>query len=347
MKEAALEPLLVVDGIRKHFGGTDTVAVDDLSLAVSPGEIYGLIGPDGAGKTTTMRIVSGLIRADAGRVRAFGGTIPGDERRLRAHVGYMPQQYSLYGDLSVEENLRFFAGMYGVARPVRDEREARLLRMARLEEFRDRPAAALSGGMYKKLALACALVHAPRLLLLDEPTNGVDPISRRELWAFLGELLGEGVAVLVSTPYMDEAERCHRVGLLVEGRLVAEGTPRGLIAAFGHTILEVAGLAAFASPAAFAGKPGVRDVYTVGKKLHVVTDEGPGLTAAIAEMARAAGLGDVRVAEVAPSFEDVFLDLSASGRNTARAGLTPPVGACGPSGPAAPGGGEHGGAPHA
>jgi len=305
-----MEPALAITGLTKSFGTTRAVA--GVSLEVQPGEVYGLIGPDGAGKTTTMRAVTGLVGADAGDIRALGFRVPGEERSLRAQLGYMPQQYSLYGDLSVQENLRFFAGMYGVARADLLEREKRLLGIARLEQFRDRPAAALSGGMYKKLALSCALIHSPRLLLLDEPTIGVDPISRRELWAFLGELITGGVAVMVSTPYMDEAERCHRVGLLVDGRLVAQGRPRDLIAGFGHTVLEVSAAPVPPGEELFVRQPGVLDVYPVGKRLHVVTDEGEAMAARLVALAREAGLAGVRVAPVPPSFEDVFLALSAA-----------------------------------
>jgi len=305
-----MEPALAITGLVKSFGAVRAVA--GVTLEVAPGEVYGLIGPDGAGKTTTMRAVTGLIGTDAGEMRALGYRVPGEERGLRAHLGYMPQQYSLYGDLSVQENLRFFAGMYGVTRADMLAREKRLLGIARLESFRDRPAQALSGGMYKKLALSCALIHSPRLLLLDEPTNGVDPISRRELWAFLRELVGEGVAVLVSTPYMDEAERCHRVGLLVDGRLVAQGRPQDLVAGFGHTVLEVSAAPVPPSVELLAGKPGVVDVYPVGKRLHVVTDDAGAMTGQILAHARAAGLGGMHVAPVPPSFEDVFLALSAA-----------------------------------
>jgi ABC-2 type transport system ATP-binding protein len=224
-----MESALTVSGLVKRFGGTTALA--GLDLEVAPGEVFGLVGPDGAGKTTAMRLVAGLMTPDAGSVTALGAEIPRRIADVRPRIGYMPQQYSLYGDLSVEENLRFFAGMYGVPRRAFRERAARLLGMARLEEFRARPAGALSGGMYKKLALACALIHAPSLLLLDEPTNGVDPVSRRELWAFLREQVGAGVAVLYSTPYMDEAERGDRVGLVVDGRIAATGRPAELVAA--------------------------------------------------------------------------------------------------------------------
>lgn len=304
-----MQPILSVDGLRKRFGSA--TAVDGVSFSVHSGEIYGLIGPDGAGKTTTMRALCGLILPDAGSIRALGYAIPGDERHMRARLGYMPQQYSLYGDLSVQENLRFFAGMYGVKGADLIAREERLLGIARLLEFRERPAGALSGGMYKKLALACALMHRPSLLLLDEPTNGVDPISRRELWTFLRELLDEGVAVVVSMPYMDEAECCHRVGLLVTGKLVAEGTPQELMSGFVHTVFEVRAAQSL-SPRLFVGQPGVVSVYTVGKKLHVVTDEKASWGTHLQTVAQAAGLNEVTVNTVAPSFEDVFLSLTAA-----------------------------------
>jgi ABC-2 type transport system ATP-binding protein len=220
---------LSIVGLVKRFG--ETTALAGLDLEVAPGEVFGLIGPDGAGKTTAMRLAAGLLTPDAGSVTVLGHDVPKRIAEVRPRVGYMPQQYSLYGDLSVAENLRFFAGMYGVPGRVYHERADQLLQMAHLTEFRARSAAALSGGMYKKLALSCALVHAPELLLLDEPTNGVDPVSRRELWAFLREQVGRGVAVLYSTPYMDEAARCDRVGLVVDGRIRATGRPAELVAA--------------------------------------------------------------------------------------------------------------------
>ena len=231
-----MEKALTIAGLVKRFG--QTTALAGLDLEVAPGEVVGLIGPDGAGKTTAMRLVAGLLTPDAGSVTALGHEIPRRIAEVRQRIGYMPQQYSLYGDLSVEENLRFFAGMYGVPRAEFRDRSRRLLEMAHLAEFRSRPAAALSGGMYKKLVLACALMHSPELLLLDEPTNGVDPVSRRELWVFLREQVGAGVAVLYSTPYMDEAERCDRVGLVVDGRIAAMGRPADLVAAYPGTAMS-------------------------------------------------------------------------------------------------------------
>jgi ABC-2 type transport system ATP-binding protein len=219
-------------GLVRRFGAV--TALDGLSFEVGAGELYGLVGPDGAGKTTAIRALAGLIRIDGGEARVLGVDPAGG--RVRERLGLMPQQYSLYRDLSVAENLRFFARLYVLPREVFRERAARLLDITRLAPFVDRRADALSGGMYKKLALACALLHEPEVLLLDEPTNGVDPVSRRELWALLHEFVHGGMTVLVSTPYMDEAERCHRVGLVHRGRLLLEGEPREL--ARGHASFE-------------------------------------------------------------------------------------------------------------
>jgi ABC-2 type transport system ATP-binding protein len=216
----------------RRFGAV--TALDGLSFEVGRGELYGLVGPDGAGKTTALRALAGLVALDGGEARVLGEQ-PGGAR-VRERVGLMPQQYSLYRDLSVAENLQFFARLYVLPRAVYRERAERLLGITRLAPFVDRRADALSGGMYKKLALACALLHEPEVLLLDEPTNGVDPVSRRELWALLYEFVHGGMAVLITTPYMDEAERCHRVGLVHHGRLILEGEPRALMR--GHASFE-------------------------------------------------------------------------------------------------------------
>jgi ABC-2 type transport system ATP-binding protein len=212
----------------RRFGAV--TALDGLSLEVARGELYGLVGADGAGKTTAIRALAGLVRLDGGEARVLGVDPTGGA--VRERLGLMPQQYSLYRDLSVGENLRFFSRLYVLPRKVFRERADRLLGITRLGPFVDRRADALSGGMYKKLALACALLHEPEVLLLDEPTNGVDPVSRRELWALLHEFVHGGMTVLVSTPYMDEAERCHRVGLVHRGRLLEDGEPRTLMKGF-------------------------------------------------------------------------------------------------------------------
>jgi ABC-2 type transport system ATP-binding protein len=219
---------LVVDGLTRRFGTTE--ALRGLSFRVAEGELYGLIGPDAAGKTTTIRALSGLILPDTGTIQVLGKA-PGDPT-VRERVGLMPQHYSLYGDLSVIENLRFFGQLFGLDKKRWAARTERLLHITRLAPFTERRADALSGGMYKKLALSCALLHEPPVLLLDEPTNGVDPVSRRELWALLHEFVTGGMTVLVSTPYMDEAEKCNRVGLMHHGRLIDEGDPNELSRGF-------------------------------------------------------------------------------------------------------------------
>ena len=234
--EPIREPVLVANAIARKYGAQP--ALQALSLEVYPGELYGLVGPDGAGKTTAIRIMTGMTAPDAGEARVLGMNPMSSSPDVRNALGYMPQQYSLYGDLTVGENLSFFARMFCLDKKTFTERRERLLHITRLERFTARRADALSGGMYKKLALACALLPRPSLLLLDEPTNGVDPVSRRELWALLFELSGEGMAILVSTPYMDEAARCHRVGLIDAGKMLLEGAPSALLERSGHADFE-------------------------------------------------------------------------------------------------------------
>ncbi len=216
-----------------------TIAVAGVDLDIAAGEIYGLIGPDGAGKTTTLRMLAGVLRPTAGRVEVAGFDVARNPESIRHLVGYMPQHFSLYGDLSVRENLEFYADIFGVRGRERGERITRLLRFARLEQFQTRAAGKLSGGMKKKLALACALIHQPQVLLLDEPTNGVDPVSRREFWDILSELHVEGVTILVTTPYMDEAERCQRVGLMHRGLIIRQDRPDALKALVPGEMLAV------------------------------------------------------------------------------------------------------------
>jgi len=226
---AAAAPAVEARGLRRRFGAVQ--ALDGLTFQVARGELYGLVGPDGAGKTTALRAVAGLLAPDEGEARVLGMD-PLRDGAVRERLGLMPQQYSLYRDLTVAENLQFFARLSALPRAVFRERSERLLAITRLAPFTGRRADQLSGGMYKKLALACVLLHEPEVLLLDEPTNGVDPVSRRELWALLHEFVEGGMAVVISTPYMDEAERCHRVGLVHHGRLLLEGAPERLLAAF-------------------------------------------------------------------------------------------------------------------
>ena len=300
-------PVIAAEGLVRRFGATE--AVRGLSLGVPPGELYGLVGPDGAGKSTTLRMLAGLLRPDAGTARVLGHDASHGRSEAREAVGYMPQQYSLYGDLSIDENLRFFARLFGLPRALYAERRERLLHLTRLGRFADRRADALSGGMYKKLALACALLHRPKVLLLDEPTNGVDPVSRRELWDLLYEFVAEGMAVILATPYMDEAARCHRVGLIHEGTLLTEGQPATLTASFPHVTVRVSGPDRDALEAALEDAPGVLALTPHGADLRVVVDrQAPDAVAT----ALAAVTATHAVERVTPDFEDVFLGLLAT-----------------------------------
>lgn len=290
---------LVADGLVRRFGVVE--ALRGLTFAVSPGEIYGLVGPDGAGKTTAIRCLAGLLDPHGGTARLLGQD-PGAGGDVLEQLGLMPQQYSLYGDLTIDENLHFFGQLFCIPKALYRARRERLLDITRLARFTDRRADSLSGGMYKKLALACSLLHQPRVLMLDEPTNGVDPVSRRELWALLYEFVGEGTAILVSTPYMDEAARCHRVGLISRGRLVAEGPPRDLVAGFDHDVVEIEGGDRVAIEACVAQLPEVRGTHPVGTRLRLVV--APGGLARVSEALAPLG-GELRAAT--PEFEDVFL----------------------------------------
>jgi ABC-2 type transport system ATP-binding protein len=294
------EPALEARALVRRFGRTE--ALRGLGFQVHGGELYGLVGPDGAGKTTAIRALAGLLAPDSGEVRVLGRDPLAGGREVRESLGLMPQQASLYRDLTVAENLRFFSRLYCLPDPVFRERARRLLRITRLERFPDRRADALSGGMYKKLALSCALLHQPRVLLLDEPTNGVDPVSRRELWELLHEFVSEGMTVLVSTPYMDEAERCHRVGLIHHGRLLTEGDPKQLLASFDHETFEVEGGDRDAVDALLAGRPEVRAASPAGARLRVVLQPGGGARVGAA----LAPLG-ARLRPASPDFEDLFL----------------------------------------
>ncbi|MBM4320857.1 MAG: ABC transporter ATP-binding protein [Deltaproteobacteria bacterium] len=298
-------PALAALGLCRSFAGQ--AAVQQLSFQVGEGELYGLVGPDGAGKTTAIRLLTGLLPPDRGEAQVCGQRVQDGSLAVREAIGYMPQQYSLYGDLSIDENLKFFGRLFGISRRQLAERTARLLEITRLARFRTRRADALSGGMYKKLALACALLHRPRVLVLDEPTNGVDPVSRRELWDLLHELVAEGMAVLLATPYMDEAARCHRVGLLHQGALLAEGDPAELVRGFAHATLLVHAARRDAAEELLFRRPEVLALSPQGAALRVVVRQGqtePFLRWAGEQAGPPLGL---RHAPVAPDFEDVFL----------------------------------------
>jgi ABC-2 type transport system ATP-binding protein len=296
---------VTLEGVVKRFGAV--CALDQVSMRVPSGRMFGLIGPDGAGKTTAIRTICGLLRPDAGRVQVLGCDPVRDHAPLTRQVGYLSQRFSLYGDLSIDENIAFFAEIHGVRQYT--ARRDRLLALTGLSPFRSRLADRLSGGMKQKLALACTLVHEPRLILLDEPTTGVDPVSRREFWKLLAEFLDQGITIVVSTPYLDEAERCARVALLHEGRVLALDTPGGLRARLPGRIVEVSGPGREALVAAARAMPGVEDVQTFGDRVHVRLAPAADVDAAPAVRAYLASRGvPVRqLREVPASLEDVFI----------------------------------------
>ena len=295
--------IALTDVVKRY--GTRT-AVDGVTLDVRPGEMFGLIGPDGAGKTTTLRLVCGLLRADAGSVRLLGVDPARDRTVATSAIGYLSQRFSLYGDLSIDENIEFFARVHGV----RDfgERRTRLLRLTGLEPFRGRLAARLSGGMKQKLALACTLVHEPRVLVLDEPTTGVDPVSRREFWKLLAEFLASGLTILLATPYLDEAERCDRVALLNAGRVLALDVPARLQQGVPGVTVEVIATPARRALQVARDLIGASRVQLFGDRLHVRVD-GNTAVPALAERLRGAGLEVASARAITPSLEDVFIEI--------------------------------------
>lgn len=310
-------PLVQASHLRKTFG--QTVAVDDLSLKVAPGEIYGLVGADGAGKTTTIRLLVGALRPTTGEVEICGYDLKKQGEQARAHIGYLSQRFSLYEDLTVLENIRFFAELRGLSADKWQPRSLEILDFVGLLQFKDRRAGQLSGGMKQKLGLATALVTRPRLLLLDEPTTGVDPATRQDFWQLIIRLVStsligkeDGIAVIISTPYMDEAARCHRLGFMHAGRFLVEGTPAELRAALNERILELRGWPLLTLRQAAVKDRDVEDVHAFGDRLHLCVH--PGTAAAVIERLpahiRTLGGRVDNLHLVPPSLEDVFIALS-------------------------------------
>ena len=295
-------------GLTRAFDGK--TAVDNLNLSVQQGEVYGLVGPDGAGKTTIMRLLAGVMKPTAGDAWVNGNNTIGDSRELKKQISYMPQRFGLYSDLTVQENIDFYADLYNVPKKIREQKITELLAFSNMEPFRNRQAGKLSGGMKQKLALACALVHTPKVLLLDEPTNGVDPLSRRDFWKILYKLLEEGVTIFVSTAYLDEAERCTRVGLLHQGKLIVSGTPDEVKNQMRGVLVEVL----CKSPRK------VMDVLTsrlkplsaglFGAKIHLLLEgEATDALRSVKDSLRDMAV-DAEAAIVLPSLEDVFISMS-------------------------------------
>ena len=303
------DPAVSVTGLGKRFG--DVVALDDVTFDVGAGELFGLIGSDGAGKTTLFRLLTTVQLPDSGSAKVLGLDVVKDLRAIRSRIGYMPGRFSLYPDLSVEENLRFFASVFGTTLEAGERLIAPIY--SQIAPFADRRAAALSGGMKQKLALCCALVHLPELLLLDEPTTGVDAVSRREFWDLLETLRAGGLTIVASTPYMDEAIRCERVALIQHGRILDIAEPRSIGARLGHPLLAVRSSERMALLRVLRALPDAHSVFPFGDVVHYADERtdrdaqviAPELRRLLAEQ----GIGDAEVSVIEPGIEDVFMEL--------------------------------------
>ncbi|QSV44305.1 ABC transporter ATP-binding protein [Geobacter benzoatilyticus] len=295
------------DNLTKRFG--DLTAVDRLTLSVAAGELFGLVGSDGAGKTTTMRMLTGIMDPTEGTARVMGRHTVRESEGLKEEIGYMSQRFGLYPDLTVMENLHFYADIYGLPRRGRDEKINRLLAFSNLTPFGKRLAGNLSGGMKQKLGLACALIHTPKVLFLDEPTNGVDPVSRRDFWRILYQLLREGVTVFVATAYLDEADRCNRVGLIHRGKLLACDTPDNLKGLMRGTILEVLTPSPRQAAQLLRERLERESVGIFGDRLHVMTRNATETGTAIEAILRGEGVPLQSLRPIEPSLEDVLVSV--------------------------------------
>ena len=300
-------PIVTVDGLHKRFAGI--AAVDGLSFTVNRGEIFGLVGPDGAGKTTTMRMLAGVMQPDGGGIFVDGVDVVRDPEGGKARLSYMPQRFGLYEELTVDENIRFYADVFEVPDALREERAGRLLAASGMSAFRRRRAGQLSGGMKQKLGLTCALVHTPQILLLDEPTTGVDPVSRRDFWRILYGLREDGVTILISTAYLDEAERCNRLALLHRGRVLYCDAPAALKTRMPGAVVAISSGAGRAVRAAIAELPGVSNVIHVGGGVHAVVDDAGLRVPELRNALRQKNVAFDDIAVAAPSIEDVFVAL--------------------------------------
>lgn len=299
--------MIRVAGVSRQFGTVK--AVDNLSFEVGRGEVFGLLGPDGAGKTTTLRMLCGLLDPAAGEMEIDGLAVASHIEQVKDRIGYMAQRFGLYADLTVEENMRFYSDLFGLDSATRAPLMERLLAMTRMAEFRSRAAGKLSGGMKQKLALMCTLLHKPVVLMLDEPTNGVDPLSRRDFWKILHSLVEEGLTVLVTTAYLDEAERCDRLGLMYSGRLIRTGSPAELKDAVRPFCYKVDTPARREAHAWFQGKEGVIGAEPAGTSLHLYTrNSGRELIALAEAFSRATG-ATASIEPVEPTLEDAFIAL--------------------------------------
>ena len=306
---------LRIENLTKSFDGLR--AVDGLALSVPEGEIFGLVGPDGAGKTTTMRMLAAIMEPTSGDAWVLNQHIVRDAEAIKEEIGYMSQRFGLYPDLTVRENIDFYADIYGVPRKGREEKIDRLLSFSNLTPFKRRLAGNLSGGMKQKLGLACALIHTPRILFLDEPTNGVDPVSRRDFWRILYQLLREKVTIFVSTAYLDEAERCSRIGLMHRGRLLAVGTPHEVKKLMRGAILEIRSPNPRRATALLREELPAGSVGLFGDRVHVATPDPDRVASRSAEILLRAGIGPAGIRRIEPALEDVFISVLAHEKEVA------------------------------
>lgn len=296
--------------LSRSFGAVR--AVEDLTFGIGQGEIFGLVGPDGAGKTTTIRLLTGVMEPTGGEAWVMGKHVVRDTEAVKEDIGYMSQRFGLYPDLTVDENIQFYADLYGVPTKGREHKIYELLSFSNLTPFKKRQAGRLSGGMKQKLGLVCALIHTPKVLFLDEPTNGVDPVSRRDFWRILYSLLKEGVTIFVSTAYLDEAERCHRVALLHQGRLLACDTPDQVKTLMRGTILEVRVSRAREAAAVLKRRVKAESVGLFGDRIHVVTMDRAKTAQEVPAVLQAEGFALQGLRLIEPSLEDVFVSVLTS-----------------------------------
>jgi len=295
--------MITLTNITKTFG--KTAAVQDISLEIKAGEIFGLVGPDGAGKTTTIRMITGIITPTKGTLSVLGASNP---EKVKHRLGYVPQKFSLYGDLTVMENIRFMGSLYGETTEKIDALATQVLSFSNLLPFKDRYADNLSGGMKQKLALAAGLMHKPALFFLDEPTTGVDPVSRREFWKMLYELNKEGTTVIVSTPYMEEAELCTRIAFMHNGRIVTTGSPEELRQSYPYQTFELT--TPLRDLKTVFSAPALRDINAFGEKYHLVTAPSPDTLSNLKTALEDSGIPFTALKEISPTLEDVFVELA-------------------------------------
>ena len=302
--------VIAVDGLNKHFPGV--FALESVSFSIARGEIFGLVGPDGAGKTTLMRMCAGVMRPDSGQIVIDGVDVVQDPEQAKKHLSYMPQRFGLYEDLTVDENIRFYADLFEIPPALRRTRSAELLAASGMEEFRKRRAGLLSGGMKQKLGLICSLVHTPRVLLLDEPTTGVDPVSRRDFWHILYSLRETGVTIVISTAYLDEAERCTRLALLHAGRIRYCDTPQRLKQRMPGALIKISSTEARAARDAVAHLSGVTSTMLVGDGVHAVVDDAAIHIPEFQAVLAGKNIPVSGIERLTPSIEDLFVNLLGS-----------------------------------